>query len=37
LFVDRIDGCFYNVVGFPITCFQRALSKLGLSIYDLME
>jgi len=37
LFVDRIDGCFYNVVGFPIASFQRALGKLGLSIYDLME
>jgi septum formation protein len=28
LFVDRIDGCFYNVVGFPLTKFYEALKKL---------
>ena len=25
LFVDRIEGCYYNVVGFPITKFFTAL------------
>ncbi len=28
LFVDRINGCFYNVVGFPVSCFQRLLHQL---------
>jgi septum formation protein len=28
LFVDRIDGCFYNVVGFPLTKFYEGLKKL---------
>ena len=28
LFVDRIDGCFYNVVGFPLTKFFEGLKKL---------
>ena len=28
LFVDRIDGCFYNVVGFPLTRFYEGLKKL---------
>jgi len=28
LFVDRIDGCFYNVVGFPLTKFFEELKKL---------
>ncbi len=28
LFVDRIDGCFYNVVGFPLTQFYEGLKKL---------
>lgn len=37
LFVNRIEGCYYNVVGFPLGCFQRALEKLGLQIFDLME
>ncbi len=37
LFVNRIEGCYYNVVGFPLGCFQRALQKLGYRIFDLME
>jgi len=37
LFVNRIEGCYYNVVGFPLGCFQRTLQKLGYSIFDLME
>ena len=28
LFVDRIEGCFYNVVGFPMTRFYEALKKI---------
>jgi septum formation protein len=28
LFVDRIEGCFYNVVGFPLTKFYQGLKKM---------
>ncbi len=28
LFVDRIEGCFYNVVGFPLTQFWEGLKQL---------
>lgn len=28
LFVDRIEGCFYNVVGFPLTRFYEGLKEL---------
>ena len=28
LFVDRIEGCFYNVVGFPLTKFYEKLKVL---------
>ncbi len=28
LFVDCIDGCFYNVVGFPLTKFWEGLHEL---------
>ncbi|MCJ7811802.1 Maf family protein [bacterium] len=28
LFVDRIDGCFYNVVGFPLMKFWEGLKEL---------
>ncbi len=30
VFIDRIDGCYYNVVGFPITRFyERLLGMVG--------
>jgi septum formation protein len=28
LFVDRIDGCFYNVVGFPLSRFFEGLKQM---------
>lgn len=27
VFVEKINGCFYNVVGFPLTRFHTALNK----------
>ena len=30
LFVDRIDGCFYNVVGLPISKFFKELKNLDI-------
>lgn len=27
VFVERVDGCFYNVVGFPLTRFYQALRR----------
>jgi septum formation protein len=37
VFIDRIDGCYYNVVGFPLTIFQRLLRRFGLTILDLQR
>ena len=37
IFIDRIDGCYYNVVGFPLTLFQRLLRRFGLTILDLQR
>jgi septum formation protein len=36
IFVKRIVGCYFNVVGFPIFCFQRTLRRLGFRILDLI-
>ncbi|MAV59385.1 MAG: septum formation protein Maf [Candidatus Marinimicrobia bacterium] len=30
IFVDKIDGCFYNVVGLPISKFYKELKKLDI-------
>ena len=37
IFINRIDGCYYNVVGFPLTLFQRLLRRLGFTIPDLQR
>ncbi|MFZ2957087.1 MAG: Maf family protein [Candidatus Ozemobacteraceae bacterium] len=34
LFVERIDGCYYNVVGFPLVAFSRLMKEAG---YDLFQ
>jgi len=37
IFISKIDGCYDNVVGFPLNRFQQLLGKIGLSIHDLMR
>lgn len=34
LFVDRIEGNYYNVVGFPLTLFVRLMEKMGVCLLD---
>jgi septum formation protein len=34
IFVERIDGCFFNVMGFPLNLFYRMIKKRGLDLYD---
>jgi septum formation protein len=33
VFVEGIDGCFFNVMGFPLNLFYRMLSERGVSLY----
>ena len=33
IFVERIDGCFFNVMGFPLNLFYRMLGEWGLDVY----
>ena len=37
IFITDISGCYYNVVGFPLTLFQRLLKRFGLSILNLQR
>ena len=34
LIIDRIEGCFYNVMGLPITHLQNLLTQFGASLWD---
>jgi septum formation protein len=34
IFVERIDGCFFNVMGFPLNLFYRMINERGLNLYD---
>jgi septum formation protein len=33
VFIDRIEGCFYNVVGLPLAKLAKLLKKVGIDIF----
>ncbi|NLM17956.1 MAG: septum formation protein Maf [Candidatus Riflebacteria bacterium] len=37
LFVERLDGCYYNVVGFPVAAFGKLMKVAGYDLGDYME
>ncbi len=32
-FVKRIDGCYFNVMGFPVNLFYQMMKGLGIELY----
>ena len=32
LFIDRLEGCYFNVVGFPIAVFEKLCRKSGINL-----
>ncbi len=32
LFIDRIEGCYFNIVGFPIAAFERLCRRAGINL-----
>jgi septum formation protein len=32
LFIDRIEGCYFNIVGFPIAAFERLCRRAGVDL-----
>ena len=37
IIVERIAGCYYNVVGFPLARLEKMLQQWGLSLFDYMN
>jgi len=35
LFINRIEGCYFNVMGFPLNLFFRMLGQMGVSLGDI--
>ena len=33
IFIDRIEGCFYNVVGLPLAKLAKIFRKIGIDIF----
>lgn len=33
VFIERIDGCYFNVMGFPLNMFYGMLKRLGIELY----
>jgi septum formation protein len=33
LFIDRIEGCYFNIVGFPVATFDRMCRQMGINLF----
>lgn len=36
LFVEKIEGCYFNVVGFPVVAFEKMMQMAGYDLIDFM-
>jgi septum formation protein len=34
LFIDRIEGCYFNIVGFPVAAFEKLCRKAGIALFS---
>ncbi|MBN1755228.1 septum formation inhibitor Maf [bacterium] len=37
MFIDRVEGCFYNVVGLPISCLINLMEKAGFKRESILK
>ena len=37
LFVEKIEGCYFNVVGFPVVAFNNIMLEAGYNLVDFMN
>jgi septum formation protein len=34
IFIEKVNGCYSNIVGFPVHCIYQNLKKLGVNIFE---
>ncbi len=37
IFVRRIDGCYYNVLGLPVNALRQVLKDVGVDLWDYLK
>lgn len=37
IFVNKIDGCYYNVLGLPINAMRSVLKDVGIDLWDYIK
>ena len=37
VFVDKLEGCYFNVVGLPLAALWRMLEQVGIQIWEGAE
>jgi septum formation protein len=37
IIVDRIEGCYYNVMGFPVNTLRKLLSQVGIDLWRYLK
>ncbi len=37
LYIDKIDGCYFNVVGLPVRLLAKLMNNLGIELNDLIS
>lgn len=37
IFIDKIEGCYFNVVGFPVNLFYTMMKKNGINILENLK
>ena len=37
LFIDCIEGCYFNIVGFPVSAFERLCRKAGIELTQSLK